>query len=357
MTGRAARRVALALALAAAPGVARPGRPDAALPGPPGAAASGALPEGTARWRMTLAGVPVGLVELAVRCEGPACQVTWSSRQRLPAEAGGGLRERRVTVAVDRAGRAAGPTRRHEDGEVREVALPSGAVPAMLAEVLLARAPAGCLDAADEGSGAPLRACVRDGDGGVRVVETGGAAVLVRPGPGPYPAELSIPAQRVRFTLDAAAAVPARAPRLYGAEVPGPADPRDAARFCGVAPDPAAPPEAAAGLPRPAAPGPTCREKSLAWAEAARARGLPARVAIGVAHDGGAFVWHAWAEARVGGRWVAVDPSFRQAPARGPRFTLATFAPGDEAGRQAAGRRILACWGRARVEAAGSAPR
>lgn len=331
---------ALALALLAA-----------AQPAP--SLATAGLPEGTARWRMSLSGEPVGVVELTIRCDGPGCQVTWSSAQRLPAEAGGGLRERRTTVPVDRRGRATGPARRHEDGRVRDVPLPAGSVPAMLAEVVLARAPAGCLDAADEGSGAPVRACVRDGEAGARVVQVGGAVELVRPGRGPFPAELAIPAQRVRFTLDPAAAVPARAPRLYGVEVPGPADPRDAARFCGLVPDPVAPAGAAAGLPRPAAPGPSCRERSLAWAEAARRQGLAARVAVGVAHDGGAYVWHAWAEAQVGGRWVAVDPSFRQAPARGPRFTLATYAPGDEAARQAAGRRILACWGRAEVEGAG----
>jgi len=329
-----------------------------AVPAQAALAAPHALPEGTARWRMTLSGEPVGVVELTIRCEGPGCQATWASLQRLPAEAGGGLRERRTSVPVDRAGRATGPARRHEDGQVRDVALPKGAVPAMLVEVLLARAAAGCLDAADEATGAPVRACVRDGGQGARRVEAGGGLVLVRPGPGPFPAELTIPAQRVRFTLDAAAEVPPRAPRLYGAEVPGPADPRDAARFCGVAADPVAAPGSAAGLPRPVAPGPSCREKSQAWAEAARRQGLPARVAVGVAHDGGTYVWHAWAEARVGERWVAVDPSFRQAPARGPRFTLATYAPGDEAARQAAGRRILACWGRARVEgAAGSAVR
>jgi transglutaminase-like putative cysteine protease len=108
-------------------------------------------------------------------------------------------------------------------------------------------------------------------------------------------------------------------------------------------------PEAAEGLPAPAAPGPSCRERTAAWLAKARAAGLRGRTAVGVAFDGGGFVWHAWAEARVGGRWVPVDPSFRQAPARGPRFTLATWEEGDDAGRAAAGHRILACWGRASV--------
>jgi transglutaminase-like putative cysteine protease len=72
-------------------------------------------------------------------------------------------------------------------------------------------------------------------------------------------------------------------------------------------------------------------------------------VAVGVAHDGDGFVWHAWVEVRTAGRWVAVDPAFGQVPARGPRFTIARHA-GDAAGLAEAGRRILACWGRARVE-------
>ena len=81
-------------------------------------------------------------------------------------------------------------------------------------------------------------------------------------------------------------------------------------------------------------------------------RGLPGRLVVGVAHDGAAFVWHEWAEVLSGGRWIAADPAFRQLPARGPRFALARFEPGDDAAAAAAGRRVLACWGRARVERA-----
>ncbi len=84
-------------------------------------------------------------------------------------------------------------------------------------------------------------------------------------------------------------------------------------------------------------------------AEAGR-RGLEARTAVGVAHDGEGFVWHAWAEVRGADGWTAVDPAFGEAPARGPRFTLGRYAPGDAAARAEAGRRILACWGRGRVE-------
>lgn len=87
-----------------------------------------------------------------------------------------------------------------------------------------------------------------------------------------------------------------------------------------------------------------------AWLEGARAEGWRGRTAVGVAWSGAAWSWHAWAEVRVGEAWVAVDPSFQQAPALSARFRLATWEDGDEPARAEAGRRILACWGRARVE-------
>ena len=57
-----------------------------------------------------------------------------------------------------------------------------------------------------------------------------------------------------------------------------------------------------------------------------------------------ALVWHEWAELLVRGRWIPVDPSFEQAPAEGPRFTIARFEDADAAGRAEAGRKVLACW-------------
>jgi transglutaminase-like putative cysteine protease len=70
---------------------------------------------------------------------------------------------------------------------------------------------------------------------------------------------------------------------------------------------------------------------------------------VGVAWDGSAFVWHAWAEVRSAEGWIPVDPSFGQLPARGPRFTIGRWGAGDDAAREVAGARILACWGSARV--------
>ncbi len=316
------------------------------------AVAPAPLPQGTARYAMRLGGEQVGLVELTVRCDGPACQATWESRQRLPAEAGGGLRARRVEVPVDRRGRAIGPATVAEPDGTRQAALPAGAWPVMLAEVaLLALAGEGpaCLPAADERTGASLQACAtRRGEW--LEVTVGKERERVRGEPGAFPAALEVPAQGVTFRLDPAAGLPPAPPRLFGVKVPGPEELGDAASFCGARRDPEPAPDAAAGLPAPSAAGPTCREQTADWLRKARAAGVRGRTAVGVAWDGSAYVWHAWPEAHVGGRWVAVDPSFRQAPARGPRFTLARWEEGDEAARAEAGRRILQCWGRAGVK-------
>lgn len=327
----------VAALLAAAPGGAPPAAP---------------LPLGTARYAMLLGGEQVGLVELTVRCDGPACQASWESRQRLPAEAGGGVRARRVEVPVDRAGRATGPARVLEPDGSRQAALPAGAVPVMLAEVALATAVTGpgqrCLEVADERTGAALRACgTRRGEW--LEVTVGRERERVRAAAGAFPAEVEVPAQGVRFRLDPRAGLPGAPPRLFGVRVSGPEEARDGGAFCGLRRDLEPRPDAAAGLPAPTAAGPTCREKTASWLERARAAGLRGRTAVGVAFDGGAWVWHAWPEVHVGGRWVPVDPSFRQAPARGPRFTLARYEDGDEAAKAEAGRRILECWGRAAV--------
>jgi hypothetical protein len=340
----------LAWALAAAGAATAPAR--SSPPAGP-AVAPWRLPEGEARWRMELSGVPVGVVSLAIRCDGPACDATFTSRQRLPEETGGAERSRRVSVPVDRAGRATGAAVLLEDGARREVALPLGAVPALLAEVVLVGAVRpgreACAEVAEEGSGAADRACARrEPKGSGVLLSRRGARERLVPGPRGFPAEVLLEAQGIRFVLDPGADLPAAPPRLYGATVDGPEDPRDATGFCGAAPD--RPGEPVAGLPAPRAEGPSCREKTAAWLRAARGAGLTGRTALGVAWDGGAWRWHAWAEVSLGGRWVAVDPSFGQAPAGGPRFTLATYGDGDEPGRLAAGRRLLACWGRARVE-------
>jgi hypothetical protein len=316
------------------------------------ALALAALPQGRAVYRMELAGAVVGQVTLALRCQGPTCAVAWVSRQRLPWEAGGGGLERRVELEVDAGGRSLGPARVTEAGVARWVRLAVGALPALLVEPVLAPRLAGtteaCLDAVDEWTGAPLRACGRREGERLRMV-LGGELEWVRPGADGFAEEVELPGQRVRFVRDPDAGVPTRPPRLFGVEVAGPADPAQAGRFCGVALDPPAEPTTAA-LPWPRGDGASCREQTADWLAGARSAGWRGRTAVGVAWSGAAWSWHAWAEVRVGDAWVPVDPSFGQAPARSPRFTLATWEDGDEPGRAEAGRRLLACWGRARVE-------
>ena len=311
------------------------------------------LPRGQAAWRMELSGQPVGLVTLAQRCAGEVCTVRWVSRQRLPAEAGGAVQERRVELEVDTEGRALGPVRVTEGGTTREVRLPAGAVPALLLEQVMAarlgKSPAACLDVADELTGAAVRACGRREAGRLRL-DLGTELEWVRPGPDGFADEVLLPAQRIRFVREAGARLPERPPRLFGVEVDGPARPEAGARFCGVARAAPPPPTLSAALPAPRADGASCREVTAAWLTRARAAGWRGRTAVGVAWSGAAWSWHAWAEVLVDGGWVAVDPTFHQAPASADRFRLATWEEGDEPARAEAGRRILECWGRARVE-------
>jgi hypothetical protein len=316
------------------------------------ALALGALPTGRADYRMELGGELVGRVTIELRCQPAACAVGWESRLRLPAEAGGGLLGRRVELEVDVDGGALGPVRIVEGGEARALTLPAGTVPALLVEPVLAarlaRGSVACLETVDELTGEPRQACGRH-DGGRLRVDLGGELEWVRPGADGFADEVELPGQRTRFLRDSKAAVPERPPRLFGVEVDGPVEPGRASRFCGLVPD-ASPAPAPATLPAPAAEGATCREQTAAWLARARATGWRGRTAIGVAWSGTAWSWHAWAEVRVGEGWVPVDPSFGQSPARPPRFTLARWEEGDEPARAEAGRRILGCWGRARVE-------
>lgn len=309
-----------------------------------------ALPEGTARYRVELAGEPIGWAALAVRCEPERCALTWETALRAPEEAGGALRRRRVTSTVDRAGRLAGPVEVREDGATRPGrAVVPGRVPSAAAElVLLAAGAPSCVEAFDEERGATGLACGRRDGPRVRAEVLGDREELTPAADG-FPAEVSLPAQGVRYLRDPTATAPARAPRL-AVRVPGPPVPAAARRFCGLAPDPppADAPPAEAPPARPTAGG--CRPQAEAYAAAAARAGLRSRVAVGVVHDGAGFAWHAWAEVRRGRRWIAVDPALGQAPAEGPRFTVGRYDPADAGARAEAGRRILACWGRGGVE-------
>lgn len=57
-----------------------------------------------------------------------------------------------------------------------------------------------------------------------------------------------------------------------------------------------------------------CNEHTQLFVALARAAGIPARIATGLAYVNGKFYYHAWPEVRLGD-WVAVDPTFGQFPA------------------------------------------
>jgi len=58
-----------------------------------------------------------------------------------------------------------------------------------------------------------------------------------------------------------------------------------------------------------------CNEHTVLFVALARALGLPARTAVGLVYLDGSFFYHAWPEVWLEGDWVAVDPTFGQAPA------------------------------------------
>jgi transglutaminase-like putative cysteine protease len=66
-----------------------------------------------------------------------------------------------------------------------------------------------------------------------------------------------------------------------------------------------------------------CNEHTQLYVALARAAGIPARVAAGLAFLDGKFYYHAWPEIWLE-RWVAVDPTFGQFPADAShlRFTI-----------------------------------
>lgn len=70
-----------------------------------------------------------------------------------------------------------------------------------------------------------------------------------------------------------------------------------------------------------------CNEHAQLYVAMARAIGLPARIAAGLAYVDGKFYYHAWPEVFIGD-WVGVDPTFGQFPADAAhlRFTIGGLA-------------------------------
>ncbi len=314
--------------------------------------AFGALPaEAAQRYRIEIAGERIGFAHLSVRCAGDRCDATWESALRLPESGGGGTLRRRIDIQADASGRARSVRVQVSAPEGERVAeVGAGPVPSTLAELILAAAADGerrCVLVRDEESGSQGEACAgRRGDW--LEGEVLGEPVRFRARPGALADEVILAAQGAQFIADAGAALPRRPPRLFGSAVPQePA--AGALRFCGAAAEPEIPGPAPRRIPRAFPSGRSCRQKTARYLGLAAARGIAGRHVVGVAHDGQGFVWHEWAELRIGEDWWPIDPSFRQVPARGPRFAVARFADRDPAARAAAGRRVLACWGRARV--------
>ncbi len=68
-----------------------------------------------------------------------------------------------------------------------------------------------------------------------------------------------------------------------------------------------------------------CLEYATLLVALLRARGVPSRVASGVAYAGSApptFGYHAWAEAWVDQHWVAVDPTWNEYPVDATHITF-----------------------------------
>ncbi len=311
-----------------------------------------ALPvQASQRYRVEIAGERVGFARLSVSCAGDRCEATWESALSLPESGGGGTLRRRIDIQADASGRARAVRVRVLAPEGERIAeAGAGPVPASLAELLLADAAEGerrCIPVREEESGSEGEACARR-RGEWLEGEVLGEPIRFRARPGALADEAILPGQGARFAADAKATLPRRPPHMYGSGVPEEPEPGPF-RFCGAAlePEPSGP--IPGRMPRAFPGGGSCREKTARYLAIAAGRGMAGRHVVGVAHDGQGFVWHEWAEVQIDGRWITADPSFRQVPARGPRFAVARFTSGDRAARASAGRRVLACWGRARV--------
>jgi transglutaminase-like putative cysteine protease len=79
-----------------------------------------------------------------------------------------------------------------------------------------------------------------------------------------------------------------------------------------------------------------CNEHTALYVAMARAAGIPARIAVGLAFSNGAFYYHAWPEVyldegRGRGLWLPVDPTFNQFPADTLHLRLARGSLADQA--------------------------
>ena len=73
-----------------------------------------------------------------------------------------------------------------------------------------------------------------------------------------------------------------------------------------------------------------CTEHAVLLAGILRARGIPTRLAAGIAYVGGQFGFHMWDLAWVGGEWIPVDATFGYAPIPADRITMALVGADDK---------------------------
>jgi hypothetical protein len=79
-----------------------------------------------------------------------------------------------------------------------------------------------------------------------------------------------------------------------------------------------------------------CNEHTALYVAMARAVGIPARIAVGLAFSRGAFYYHAWPEVYIDegsgrGLWLPVDPTFNQFPADALHLRLARGSLAEQA--------------------------
>ena len=70
-----------------------------------------------------------------------------------------------------------------------------------------------------------------------------------------------------------------------------------------------------------------CNEHAVLLTALARAAGVPARMVAGAVYQDGAFLYHAWNELWLGGRWVSADAVFHQMPVDATHVKLIEGGP------------------------------
>jgi transglutaminase-like putative cysteine protease len=70
-----------------------------------------------------------------------------------------------------------------------------------------------------------------------------------------------------------------------------------------------------------------CNEHAVLLTALARAAGIPARMVAGAVFQDGAFLYHAWSELWLSGRWISADAVFAQMPVDATHVKLLEGGP------------------------------